>query len=452
MGDPLAAGALALLPLRAGHGLAHGSLHARRRAHRDLCLHAALPQGEAAVRVGGVDGAPDAVLVGAHVRVRHADGVDVGVREPRIPVAGVRHAVDVVPASGVEAHEVPAQRRPDLHQLERRLQLLHQDIGLDRRGRQAQVPLQRVEHLAPQGGLLGGLDLGQVQDDGPALGPQRRVVEHHVRDEVRDRGGEPGPVRPTHMAVVEVQAADAEQAGGEVELATPVVDDLAAQEVARPGVHLARDALGDPQEARVHRQGQPQVALAVERHALGLAQRILAIEHPAVRAGEERVGHVAQALLHRRAGPRGGPRALDPLAPQVSGDLAPLEPARARVGHAELRPPDQRAWVKEADRLVVARPSPPAGDPARHDRAALEIERRQGVERVEDGGRVDVGVGVAHAGAELEFAGHDGSRSPWRPGRVPAVSRARCRGCDGPTVSRARGRGRSRWGRCTRAS
>ncbi len=44
------------------------------------------------------------------------------------------------------------------------------------------------------------------------------MVVDHVEHEVDDRGGEAGAVGRAHVAVVEVQAARAEDLGGEVEL------------------------------------------------------------------------------------------------------------------------------------------------------------------------------------------------------------------------------------------
>ncbi len=93
------------------------------------------------------------------------DGVDVRIDERRIPRHRVGDAVDVVPAPGVEADEVAAERGADLHQLEARLDLLDQDVDLDRADRQAEVLLERREHVVPQRRLLGGLDLRQVEDD-----------------------------------------------------------------------------------------------------------------------------------------------------------------------------------------------------------------------------------------------------------------------------------------------
>ena len=52
---------------------------------------------------------------------------------------------------------------------------------------------------------------------------------------------------------------------------------------------------------------QLQVALVVERHRRDLAERVLAVEHPAVGAGQQRVGDVADARCRpaRSASPPG---------------------------------------------------------------------------------------------------------------------------------------------------
>jgi hypothetical protein len=54
----------------------------------------------------------------------------------------------------------------------------------------------------PECCLLGGLDLGQVEDDRAALAAQRLVVVDHVKHGVDDRGGEAGAVAVAHVAVV----------------------------------------------------------------------------------------------------------------------------------------------------------------------------------------------------------------------------------------------------------
>ena len=77
--------------------------------------------------------------------------------------------------------------------------------------------------------------------------------------------------------------------------------------------------------------GQLEVALVVQRHGRDLAERVLAVEHPAVGARQQRVGDVADALLDRRIRPRRGTGALDPLALQVGGNRGAVETAlRAR--------------------------------------------------------------------------------------------------------------------------
>ncbi len=166
----------------------------------------------------------------------------------------------------------------------------------------------RVARMSiPERRLLRGLDLRQVEDDaGP--GPlQVLVVVDDVEHGIDDRRPEPRPVRQADVPVVEVQPAGAEDPGREVELPPPVVDDRAPEEAPCPRVHLARHLLGHPQEERVPGDGELEVALVVEGHRGDLAERVLAIEHPAVRAGEQGVGHVADALLHRRFGFVAGP-------------------------------------------------------------------------------------------------------------------------------------------------
>ena len=149
------------------------------RADRDVRLHAALPERVPAVAVGRVDGAAHAVLVVPHVAVGHRDGVDVRVDERRIPGHRVRDAVDVVPAAGVEADEVRAQRGADLHQLEARLELLDEHVDLDRADREAEL-LERRQDVVPERRFFGGLDLRQVQHQRRAGVAQPLVVVDDV--------------------------------------------------------------------------------------------------------------------------------------------------------------------------------------------------------------------------------------------------------------------------------
>ena len=147
------------------------------------------------------------------------------------------------------------------------------------------------------------------------------------------------------MAVVQVQAARAEDPGGEVQLTAPVGDDLAAEEALRPSVHLPGHLLRRLQEHFIAGERQLQVPLVVERHRLDLTQRVLAVEHPTVGARQQSVGDVANALLERSMGLSPGPGALDPLALEVFGDGAAGEAARSRVGDRDPGPRDRRIRV-----------------------------------------------------------------------------------------------------------
>ena len=75
------------------------------------------------------------------------------------------NAADVIPPARVEADEPRAERRPDFHQLETGLELLDQHVGLDRRGRQPQLGLERRQDVVPERRFLRGLDLRQVEDE-----------------------------------------------------------------------------------------------------------------------------------------------------------------------------------------------------------------------------------------------------------------------------------------------
>ena len=151
--DPFARGALTLLALTAGDGPLHRRLDARLAADRDVGLHAALPQREVAVDVRRVDRPAHPVLVDPHVPVGHRDRVDVGVDESGVPGVGVGDRVDVVPAAGVEADEVDAERGADLHQLKARLDLLDEHVTEDRsalagRGGPPSVSSRRLQYAA----------------------------------------------------------------------------------------------------------------------------------------------------------------------------------------------------------------------------------------------------------------------------------------------------------------
>ena len=122
---------------------------------------------------------------------------------------------------------------------------------------------------------------------------------------------------------------------------------------------------------------QLQVALVVERHRRHLAERILAVEHPAVGAAQERVGDVAKPDLDRGAGPRGRPGALDPLALQVARDFGADEVALARVLDLDRRAADDGVRIEEADAFALAGAIGTPRDAGGHDLLARRIETRQ---------------------------------------------------------------------------
>ncbi len=72
-----------------------------------------------------------------------------GLMNVGIPRHCVRHAVDVIPSSGVEADEMLPQRCADFHELERGFDLLDKDIAHDAALGQAQVLFERGKDVAP---------------------------------------------------------------------------------------------------------------------------------------------------------------------------------------------------------------------------------------------------------------------------------------------------------------
>ena len=68
-----------------------------------------------------------------------------------------------------------------------------------------------------------------------------------------------------------------------------------------------------------------QVSNIIKGHTCDLSKCIFPVEHPAIGAGEEGVGDVADAFLQWSPGSRAGAGALDPLALEVMGDFASLE-------------------------------------------------------------------------------------------------------------------------------
>src|SRR5206468_12615370 len=98
-----------------------------------------------------------------------------------------------------------------------------------------------------------------------------------------------------------------------------------------------------------------QVPLIVQRHRPDLAERILAVEHPAVGAREQRVRDVADTPLHGRIGFGGGTGSLYPLALKVRRNVAAGKCAVSRVFDLDGRPRDIRRWIEEGDTAAFAR-------------------------------------------------------------------------------------------------
>ena len=194
------------------------------------------------------------------------------------------------------------------------------------------------------------------------------------------------------MAIVEVQAAGAEDSGGEVELLPPVGNDPAAEKAFRPGVHLGGDGFGGGQEPRVTMDGELEVALIVERHARDLAERVLAVEHPAVRPGQQRVGDVADAAFERRPRLGGRAGALNPLSLQVVRNLRAFELAGARLADRHGGAADDRLRVEELDALAALCAFRAPRQPDGHQALAVGVENGERPEGVECGRGIDVGV------------------------------------------------------------
>ena len=190
--------------------------------------------------VGRVDGPPHAVLVGAHVGVRHRDRVDVRVGEARIAVEGVRHRVDVVPATGVEADEVAARARPGSP-------AAGTPPRAARRGRRrgSSRPAARGAPRARRGSAprppprpRPGSWAGTGRPTGPRRGASRRSRRRTATRSTIEAEN-PSPSAPPDVAVVEVEAARAVDPRRERELGPPVVDDPAARGTPRPSAFIS---------------------------------------------------------------------------------------------------------------------------------------------------------------------------------------------------------------------
>jgi hypothetical protein len=150
----------------------------------------------------------------------------------------------------------------------------------------------------------------------------------------------------------------------------------------------------------LRREGRLQRALVVQRHRLHLPEGVLAVEHPAVGAGEQGVGHVAQAGVERGAGPRRRPGALNPLPLEVGGDLAAFELPGPDLRDRQARARHLGVGREEVDAAAVPDAGGAALDALAHEAAALGVERRERVDHGEGARRQDVRIRLGDARAQ----------------------------------------------------
>jgi hypothetical protein len=75
-------------------------------------------------------------------------------------------------------------------------------------------------------------------------------------------------------------------------------------------------------------------------------------------------------------------------------------PSRAWLD-GERRPREGGGRVEKRDPLSIARARRPAGDAGGHDRAAIDVEGRQGFQRADRLARQDVGISPVQVSANL---------------------------------------------------
>lgn len=178
------------------------------------------------------------------------------------------------------------------------------------------------------------------------------MIVDDVEGGIDDRCRESGAVAVAHVPVVEVQSTGAIDLGRERQLPAPILDDRPPKEGGRPVVHFAGDLFRHDEELWILVNRQFQVSLVVQRHRRHLAERVFTVEHPAIGATQQRVGHVAQASLDRGARARRRAGALDPLPLEIAWNLAADEVAGAGLADGNRRAADGRAWVEEPDSLA----------------------------------------------------------------------------------------------------
>jgi hypothetical protein len=167
---------------------------------------------------------------------------------------------------------------------------------------------------------------------------------------------------------------------------------------------------------------QLQAALVVQRHRRQLAQRVLAVEHPAVGAGEQRIGDVAQASAHRRVRPGRRSGALNPLALEIGRNVAAAKAALTRILDAYRRSRDRGLRIEKPDSLAAASTGGAALEPAIHDVPAPGIQWRQRLERINGLPGEQVGIFALYARSELNHHSGTAVMPPPAGGEAEGVS------------------------------
>src|SRR5262245_42998219 len=151
-----------------------------------------------------------------------------------------------------------------------------------------------------------------------------------------------------------MQSASAKNLGREVKLLFPVADGRASEKALGPFVHFARHLFSDLQKNWIAVDGQLEIALIVERHGRNLAERVLAVEHPAVGAGQKGIRDIANAIFHRCIRFCRGSRPLNPLPLEILGNLTADKITIAGVLNLDLGPSDGRLGVEKSNSLLVS--------------------------------------------------------------------------------------------------
>ena len=228
-----------------------------------------------------------------------------------------------------------------------------------------------------------------VEDDGSAGVPQGLVVVDHVEHGVDDRRREAGAAFVAHVPVVEVEATGPENPRGEVQLPPPVLE-IGRPKTAAPRRSSRRPPVRRPAGTAGAGNRELQVPLVVERHRRHLAERVLAVEHPAVGARQQRVGDVADALLHRGARLRRRPGALESLPLQIGKIFAAGEPPGAGIRDREAGAGEPAVGWKELDPLLALLPGAPP-----FSRGPLSSTRRSSSGRSAINAATDSGVSTS---------------------------------------------------------